>query len=169
MKKILLLFTALGALTLSSCSNDDDVRSDTVASVVETPALTFTSAGDYQILVEFDQTYPQYDSALVYRRIFDSSANVNAWQLIPRTIFLDNGDEVDYDYNFTQSDLILLLGANFPLNEIPADLTTNQVFRIVMIPGSLNGQAKAAKVDFKDYNAVIKHYGINDSNVKVLK
>jgi hypothetical protein len=56
-------------------------------------------------------------------------------------------------------------------NPIPADLRTNQIFRIVVVPGNnpIVTTAKSTnKADYSDYYAVIKKYGIDDSNVTKL-
>lgn len=176
MKKILLLFTAVGSLLLTACNNDDDIivsdgvgDGDTIAEVFQTAPITFNAGNDFSQLVLLDPILFPEDMVLVYRQGYDASANVNFWELIPRTVyFLDSTDEVDYDFNFTRNDIQIYMGANFNMNAIPAELTVNQVFRIVIIPGSQTGQAKMAPVNTKDYNAVIKAYGIDDSNIKTL-
>lgn len=170
MKKILLLFAAIGALTLSSCSSDDDfsdnsyVDNDTVATVTET-TISFNNGNSFSKLVNLDNVYP-LDMVLVYRQGYDAIANTNVWELTPRNYNFDNGDVIGYDFNFTQADVLIYMLGNFDLSEASGTYTQNQVFRIVVIPGSANGVGKmAAKADFKDYNAVIKAYGIDESNV----
>ena len=69
---------------------------------------------------------------LVYRETVDEGTVV--WQPIPRTLYLGGGDEVDYDFNFTQTDVLLLMDATFDLALAP-EFTQNQVFRIVLVPG----------------------------------
>lgn len=85
------------------------------------------------------------------------------WQLIPRTLFLDEG-ELDYDYDFSAIDFTIYAGGTYNLALTPQFLQ-NQTFRIVIIPGYFS---KGSDLDLKDYNAVIKYFNLNDSNVKVL-
>lgn len=170
MKKILLLFVSIGMLSLtSSCNNDDDANgsytdNDTVARVIET-TQNFNSGNDFSTLVTVDGMYP-YDMVLVYRQGYDSVANTNVWELTPRNYNFDNGDVIGYDFNFTQADVLIYMLGNFDLSDASGTYTQNQVFRIVIIPGSENGLGKLApKANFKDYNAVVKAYGIDESKI----
>ena len=174
MKKILLLFTALGALTLSSCSNDDDNvavvdgGTDTIAEVFEVNNVNFAPDvdGNYQITVPLDPVIFGNDVVLVYRLTGSDPQGNDVWSLTPNFVY-NNFGEVRYTSDFSLNSVAIYLDSDYLITQTPA-LLQNQVFRIVIVPGSTNGQAKAAKVDFKDYTAVIKHYGINDSNVKTL-
>lgn len=168
MKKILLLFAAVSSLMLTSCNNDDDLGSaqdqDTVATVIET-TLDFNSGNNFAKLVNLDNTFA-YDMVLVYRQGYDAVANSNVWELTPRNYNFDNGDVIGYDFNFTRTDVLIYMVSNFDLAQASGTYTANQVFRIVVIPGSQNGAGKLApKADFKDYNAVIKAYGIDESKI----
>jgi hypothetical protein len=69
---------------------------------------------------------------------------------------------------------IFLLDASFPLNQLPTSFTLNKTFRIV-VPGDdgvnnggPNSKASSNKMDYSDYNGVIKNYNIDDSNVRKL-
>jgi hypothetical protein len=172
MKKILLLFTALGALTLSSCNNDDDnvavVGTDTIAEVFELNNVNFVpdADGNYQITYVLDPVIFGNDVVLVYRLTGTDPQGNDVWSLTPNFVYNDFG-EVRYTSDFSLNSVAIYLDSDYLITQTPA-LLQNQVFRIVIVPGSTNGQAKAAKVDYKDYNAVIKQYGINDSNVKTL-
>lgn len=168
MKKILLLFAAVSSLVLTSCNNDDDLGSgadnDTVAKVTEV-TVNFTSGNNYSQLVNLDGAFP-YDMVLVYRQGYDAVANSNVWELTPRNYSFSNGDVIGYDFNFTQADVLIYMSGNFDLAQASGTYTSNQLFRIVVIPGSQNGTGRIApKADFKDYNAVIKAYGIDESKI----
>ena len=56
------------------------------------------------------------------------------------------------------------------MDDIASDLKNNQTFRIVIVPGDdgINTKKSVYKADYSDYNAVIKKYNIDDSNVKKL-
>jgi hypothetical protein len=85
------------------------------------------------------------------------------WQLIPRTLFLTQG-ELDYDFDFSKVDFTIYAGGTFNIAAVP-QFINNQTFRIVIIPGYFS---KNATIDFNDYNAVIKAFNIDDSKVIVL-
>lgn len=169
MKKIFLLFSAVGLLSLTGCTNDDDNYGDgdTIAEVFEVSNVDFTASGDYEALVPLDPAIYNSDMILVYRLTDDPDTSLDVWELIPRTLYMDNGDEIDYDYNFTTEDVLLYMGALGNLDDYP-ELTQNQVFRIVIIPGyGSNFRTSANAMDqFKDYDAVVKKYGIKESNIK---
>lgn len=172
MKKILLLFTALGALTLSSCTNDDDnvavVGSDTIAEVFEVNNVNFTAAGQYSITVPLDPVIFNNDVVLVYRLTGTDNQGNDVWSVTPNIVYNSFG-EARYTSDFSISSVVVYLDSDYDITLTP-QLLQNQVFRIVIVPGSSNGQAKSAKAtDYSDYNAVIKQYGINESNIKTLK
>lgn len=170
MKKILLLFTALGALTLTSCSNDDDVivsGSDTISEVFEVNNVFFTEAGNYSITVPLDPVILNNDVVLVYRLTGKDEFGNDVWSLTPNIVYTPSG-EARYTSDFSIASVVIYFDTDYTPTLQP-QLIQNQVFRIAILPGSSNGQARAAKVDFKNYNAVIKAYNINDSKIKTIK
>lgn len=169
MKKILTLFAVVGLMAFSSCSNnDDDVDYDTISEVFELRNVNFSynAVEGYNIYQKLDPFLFDKDVILIYRL----TGTVNGspiWQLIPRTLYTAGG-ELDYDYDFSREDFTIYAGGNYNLATTP-EFLNNQTFRIVIVPGSSNGAAKSSiKQDYSDYNAVIKKYNIDDSNVKKL-
>jgi hypothetical protein len=149
MKKILLLFAALGSLTLSSCTDDDRPDNDTIAEVFELTDIDFApdGSGRYTVLYPLQPTIFDSDVVLVYRIVNDEGFLVK--QPIPRTLYLDGGDEIDYDFNFTSEDILFIMDANFDLADAPA-YTQNQSFRVAIVPGYFS-----STVDVNDYDAVM--------------
>jgi hypothetical protein len=150
MKKILILLSTVGLLSLTGCNtNDDDFDNDTFSEVFELNDVDFTpdNNGRYSVLVPLDPVIYDSDVILVYRSVVDDGFVV--WQPIPRTLYLDNGDEVDYDFNFTTDDLLLYMGSTYDLAATP-QFTQNQVFRIVIVPGYFS-----STVDTNNYDAVM--------------
>lgn len=113
------------------------------------------------------------DVVLVYR---DAGG---AWQQIPKTVVLDNVAGMPtnrvFEYNFvfdSQNVQIRVENENFNLDTgttstEKANWLNNQRFRIVLVPADpgKNVGKSAAPVDYSDYNAVVKYYHLNDSNV----
>lgn len=149
MKKILLLFAVLGSLTLSSCNDDDRPDNDTISEVFELNNIDFApdGSGRYTVLYPLNPNIYSSDVVLVYRLVNDDGTD--AWQLIPRTVYLSGGDEIDYDFNFTQQDILFIMDANFDLAQAP-DYTQNQTFRVAIVPGYFSGT-----VNVNDYDAVV--------------
>lgn len=173
MKKIfLLLVMAVGTATFTGCSNDDDNGRDIVyydypqAFDLNNVNLTYqATTGRYENLTIFNNPLYPSDVILVYRRTVDDGFSV--WQQIPRTLYLSNGDEVDYDFNFTRDDFLVFSDANFDLSTAP-QFIQNQTFRVVIVPVD---DITNARLNIHDmpYEAVAEKYGIKESDVKVLK
>lgn len=149
MKKIFLFLALAGTAFFTSCSSDDNADFDTIAQVIETPPLDFNAGGDFANLVTFGGPIYDSDVVLVYR--LARVNNFDVWQPLPRTIYFNNGGEIDYDFNFTSSDVEIFMQSNefADLNALPA-YTQNQIFRIVRVPGYF-----ANTIDISDYNAVM--------------
>ena len=173
MKKILSLFAIVGLFTFSGCSDDDNVvepEYDTISTVfdIKNVSFAYNATDGYNIYQEFGQVLFPEDVVLIYRQSGTlSGSNIPIWQQIPRTLYTGQG-ELDYDFDFSDEDFTIYAGGNYNLSLTPQYLN-NQTFRIVIVPGSLSGSAKSVnKPDYSDYNAVIKRYNIDDSNVKQL-
>lgn len=152
MKRIFLLLSMVGALTMTSCDNDDDVYvdNDTIAENIQLDGVNLGfngNTGRYESLYVLDPPIFNSDVVLVYRYVVDDG--FSAWQLIPRTLYLDGGDEVDYDFNFTANDVLIYADANFDLALAP-QFINNQSFRIVIVPAYF-----ANSVDTNNYDAVM--------------
>lgn len=169
MKKILTLFAVVGLFAFSGCSDDDnDVDNDTISYVFDISKVNFANNGD-GIVQRFDSSIYSGDVILVYRLV-DVVNGTPFWRPIPESYYYPNGSlHFTYKFNFTQDDVEIYLDG-FELDDIASDLKNNQTFRIVIVPGDdgINTKKSVYKADYSDYNAVIKKYNIDDSNVKKL-
>lgn len=169
MKKFFpLLLLAFVSLFIYSCDNDDEVQYqdyDTIAGVIQiTRSFQYNSA-DNVYFINQSINMLSSDMALVYRRKAGSN-NGDVWEQIPRTLYLPNGRELDYDFDFTQNDVQIYAGGNYDVSTTPEYLN-NQTFRIVLIPADpINAKGKNDQVDYSDYNAVIKHFNIDETKIK---
>lgn len=180
MKKIFLLFAAVAAVGFTSCQGPDGAPgpqgppgldgTSVEAEVFELRNINFSFIdGQYQIYQTLNPQILPADVLLIYRLSGTIDSSTPIWQPIPRTLFLAEG-ELDYDYDFSMEDFTLYAGGTYNLAATPTYIN-GQTFRIVIVPGYLsnkNATENAAAVDLDDYEAVIKYYGINDANVKVL-
>lgn len=177
MKRILLLLAIVGMTSLQSCSSDDDrVDNDTIAEVFEiNQNVNFNSSNNYRVSYDLVPPIFNSDMILIYR-LDGQNAGQHVWVALPKTYYFNGGDELDYNFLFTTRQIFLDLGFTNSAVLLP-EFTQNQVFRVVIIPGYLSNKAAnsgkgataAPAVDLSDYNAVIKAYGLNDSNVKTLE
>lgn len=169
MKKILTLFAVIGLFAFSGCSDDDnDVDNDTISYVFDVQGVSFTSDNDYSKTIDNPSNFTS-DVILIYRSAGTETNGNRIWKLLPETYYLNNGT-LDFNYNFQFSaDYIDIFLDGPDLNSVNSSFRLNQVFRVVVVPGSSSGTAKSSsKTDYSDYEAVIKKYNIDDSNVKKL-
>lgn len=92
------------------------------------------------------------DAILVYRLDGQLSNNVDLWSLIPQNFFLSDGRIIQYVYNHTFFDILLMIDGNFDMATVPSNFTQNQTFRFVVVPSDFGTRTG---VDIQDYNAVM--------------
>lgn len=167
MKKILLFVLAIAATaTFNSCTGPEGPRGQDGASVLaevfEIRNVNFENQnGSYSILYNLNPALYLDDMVLVYRRAGVSNGN-DIWESLPKTYYFDNGQELDFNFDFTVQDIVINLGYT-DTSVLTPQYINNQIFRVVIIPGNLTNKNS---IDLTDYHAVIKAYGINDNNVK---
>ncbi len=145
-----------------SCKSDDDhiyVDYDTYPVVYDLKNQNFELFdGVYQLLREFNR--PMYDSdvLLIYKQIGTTTNNAPVWQQIPITFYLNDGHELDYNFDFSKYDFVIYAGGTFDLTG--TEFIHNQTFRVVVVPADFG----KPNIDFSDYDSVINYYNIDDSN-----
>ena len=175
MKKILTLFAVVGLIAFSSCEGPEGppgpegIPGQSVNKVFEilNEDFGFNDDDGFNISGTFNPFIADASTVLVYRLVGTIDASTPIWQLIPRTIYLTNNRELDYDYDFSKEDFKIYVRGNYDLETTAADFLDNQTFRIVIVPGSFTSKS-VNKPDYSDYYAVIKRFNIDDSNVKRL-
>ena len=171
MKKIFLLLAVVGTAILSSCEGDRGPQGPAGTNIesevfeLRNVDFAFDNTEGYIIRNNLNPQILLADNILIYRMTGTIDSNTPIWQLIPRTLFLQEG-ELDYDYDFSRIDFTIYAGGTFNLALTP-EYINNQTFRIVIIPGFLSNKGTKS-VDTNDYNAVINYYGINDNKIKLL-
>ena len=165
MKKITIMLAIIGIISLQSCTvndNNDNIDNDTIGEVFEV-TRSFTASNNYSSLISFPHTIFNSDMVLAYR--LDGVINgTDVWKLMPQTFYFNDGTlDFRYDFDFTIYDINILMEGN-DLGTVPSSFRNNQVFRILIIPAAFSNRSA---IDFKDYNAVIKTFKINES--KMLK
>lgn len=175
MKKILTLFAVVGLIVFSSCEGPegppglDGPKGDPgfTSEVFELKNINFSinTAKSYKIYQKLNPVIFNSDVILIYRLAGTIDSNTPIWQQIPRTLYTSKG-ELDYDFDFSKQDFTIYADGNYDLSLTP-EFLNNQTFRIVIVPGTFSNKS-VNKPDYSDYNAVIKKYNIDDSNVKKL-
>ncbi|WP_394776639.1 hypothetical protein [Flavobacterium sp.] len=167
MKKIFILFAVVGLIAFSGCSNnDDDVDNDTIPQAFEINNVNLGRVADNEYNLkstfQFEVGGNLYDdeTVLIYRLTGTINPSTPVWQLIPRTIYLDNGNELDYDFDFSKIDFIITARGTYNLLNTPSYIN-NQTFRVVIVPSVL---ASTLKTD--NYLDVMKTLKLNESEIK---
>ena len=167
MKRILLFLAVVGLTTLSSCDGDTGPQGPAgpESEVFELQNVNFqlNQNNEYTIFQQLTPVILDSDNILIYRMAGTINAQTPIWQLIPRTLFLDEG-ELDYDFDFSRVDFTIYAGGTYNIATTP-QFIQNQTFRIVIVPGFFS---KNSELDFNDYNSVIKAFNIDDSKITVL-
>ena len=176
MKKIFLLLTVLGMVGFTGCTGPQgppgypgppgqDGTNGVESEVFDLKNINFDLIdGKYSIYQTLTPNILDSDNILIYRMSDLINPTTPIWQLIPRTLFLAQG-ELDYDYDFSKQDFQIYAGGTYIITP-NSPYVTNQTFRIVIIPGYFSSRRQS--VDLNDYNAVIKAYGLDDTHVTVL-
>lgn len=163
MKKLLtlLMMAAFSFMIVSCDTRDDRVDQDTYSVVYDLANVDFIySAADGYTISRTMNIYNS-DVLLMYRRTGTTSTGEAVWQQIPKTIYLNGGNELDYDFDFSSKDFVIYANGNYDLSTTPQYIN-GQTFRIVIVPASF-GTNKNAQVDHSDYQSVIKYYNIDDT------
>lgn len=147
---------ALMGLFVVSCDNSDDRGGGTdydTYPVMRDATGTFNASNGYTLTQSI--TMSSSDVALVYRNINSGQGGSAVWQLIPKTEYLSDGRELDYNFLFNNQSVEIYTEANFDQATMSSSEKTlylnNQTFRIVLVPAS----SSAATMDHSNYNAVM--------------
>ncbi|MCF6132035.1 hypothetical protein [Flavobacterium wongokense] len=158
MKRMTLILAFIGMISLQSCSNEENT--DTISEVFEYTGVNFLP-NDYSVVLTYPHSTFNSDMVLVYR-LSGSFQGEDVWKLLPETYYFDDGTlDLRYDFDFTRFDAEVHL-EGFDLAGVSDAFKLNQVLRVVIVPGAFG---KTAKVDYRDYKAVVKAYKIKESNV----
>lgn len=173
MKKILTLFAVVGLIAFSSCEGPEGPpgppgQDGLIAEVIERE-VNFSSANGFAVSIPLTPPIFNTDAVLVYH-LYTVSNGVDVWRLLPQTYYMNDGGALDYNFDYSVNRVNIFLGADFDLNTLSSDWTQRQVFRVVIVPADVFETGKSVnKPDYSDYEATIKKFNIDDSNVKRVK
>ncbi len=175
MKKILTLFAVVGLIVFSSCEGPEGPPGqdggEWIAEVFEVQ-MDFTSANNFGKTFPLNPKMYSGDNLLIYELV-NTNGGIDTWALLPQLYYFPSGT-AQYNYEFSYDQFSILIDASFPKTQLPSTFTTAKIFRVVIVPGDdgVNTGGPNSKTvnkeDYSDYNAVIKKYNIDDSNVKKL-
>lgn len=169
MKNLVFFLSFVGILTFESCTFnevDQSVDNDTVSQAFEIKNINFNynSNDGFYIYNTFQRSFGSNlfddETILIYRLTDLINSNTPVWQIIPRTIYLSGGREIDYDFDFSKQDFTILASGNFDL-ELTPEFLDNQTFRIVIVPSNL-----IFSVDVTNYSEVMKSLNLKENKIQ---
>lgn len=148
MKKIFVLFTI--AFAFIACEGDrgpvgppgpPGSGGDSEIGHVYDIEVNFNPQNNYSAVSEFPLSVEVFetDVVLVYlleSQISDPTGPVDVWSPLPQTFYLDFGDQVSYNFNHTFFDVNIFLDGNINLDALGPEFTSNQIFRVVILPAT---------------------------------
>ena len=169
MKKISTFLAVILMIVISSCEGPQgppgfdglDGQDGLIAEVFELKNVNFSynAIDGYTIYRALTPKIFASDVVLIYRMTGTIDASTPIWQLIPRTLFLSQG-ELDYDFDFSKEDFTIYAGGTYDLSLTPQYIN-NQTFRIVIVPGSFS-----AAINKNNYADVMAALNVRESQVK---
>ena len=168
MKKIYLFVLAAAATIISSCEGPagppGPAGYSAEAIVYESAPIDF-SAPRYGMFFTFPTAALASDHVLAYRLVGqDNGADV--WKLLPEQFFFTDGTfDFAYNYDFTRFDVNFYIEGQ-DLETLSTNVTQNQIFRVVIVPGTMFNRQAA---NFSDYDATIRALGLEGKMITKLK
>ncbi|RED45498.1 hypothetical protein DFQ10_102371 [Winogradskyella eximia] len=158
MKKITYFLFALTIL-LTACEGDQGPPGLNGFNGETAPAFEVTrsfNSPNYDANVAFGfDVYPD-EVVLVYILWETLDDGTQVWRQMPQTVIFEDGNDLVYNFDFTQFDVQLFLdGSN--LDILDSVWTQNQRFRIIVIPTTNYNRA-----DYSDIETVMSMYGIEE-------
>jgi hypothetical protein len=136
MKKLVSL---LSALLVMSCVIEDgiDGRDGSDGGLIVSSAfeivVDFNIQNNYQIVESYGFDVYDYDVTLVYI-LWETDNGQEVWRLLPQSTVFVGGATLNYNFDFTQTDVKLFLEGTANFNNLDAVWTQEVVFRIVVVP-----------------------------------
>ncbi|QBN20112.1 hypothetical protein [Flavobacterium nackdongense] len=143
MKKLITLLAVIGMFAFQGCTGPEGPpgppgQDGLIAEVFELKNINFSynATDGYNIYQKLTPAIYDSDVILIYRLSGTINSSTPIWQLIPRTLYVPQG-ELDYDFDFSKEDFTIFAGGTYNLSLTPQYLN-NQTFRIVILPGSFS-------------------------------
>ena len=110
-KYFAILIMAFAVGTVVSCESREEVIVDNSAKniVYDLRNVNFTAANNYSYYSEFNRPMLGSDYVLMFRKKNPEPGGTVVWEPIPKTIYISNDREVDYDFDFSIYDIKIIL------------------------------------------------------------
>lgn len=154
------------------------------STVYDITGWDFTADNNYQLGLDFAANglaVSEADAILVYRLWGATNDQKPIWRMLPQLIYFappegsTQKETLQYDFVYTPAGLAIFMDGTTNLATLGASWTTDQVFRVVVIPGEFGQRKDGTKtkinladynVDYNNYEEVIKYFRLADKNVR---
>lgn len=163
MKRILSLITVF-TLLLTACEGPqgppgfdglNGLDGEIIASSAFEIVLDFTEDNNYEFIEAYGFQVLPTDVTLVYI-LWATINGQDVWRLMPQTVEFEDGNLV-YNYDFTQTDVRFFLDGSTNFSTLDNVFTSNQVFRVVVVPADNVG-----RLDISNFDLVRQEFNIID-------
>jgi hypothetical protein len=160
MKKLVSL---LSALLVMSCVIEDgiDGRDGSDGGLIVSSAfeivVDFNIQNNYQIVESYGFDVYDYDVTLVYI-LWETDNGQEVWRLLPQSTVFVGGATLNYNFDFTQTDVKLFLEGTANFNNLDAVWTQEVVFRIVVVPADNVSSLDNPKISDFNISSFQKRY-----------
>ncbi len=175
---VLILSSVLTLVFLISCGKDGiDGRDgidgqDAATSKIIDVEGDFTAGNNYRIFHEFRDSNLEVletDVVLVYIKWDQVNGSdgqpINIWRLLPQTRILNQGLLV-YNYEHSFVDVDIFLESDFDLDTLLPGDTSNQIFRIAVVPAE---NTSKSSLDKHNINTVMNTLGVEEKDIRKIK
>jgi len=167
MKKFTLVFSAVLTLFLISCEGPegppvfDGLDGVNIVGQSFERTIDFTFNNGYQETLEIplDIELLESDMVLVYRLV-DIVDGFDVWKLLPETVFTENGQffQYDFEHNFDFVTIFIDAPTTFDFNDLLPGDTDGQTFRVVILPIDF---VNSINLNVNDLNSVMNYVELN--------
>jgi hypothetical protein len=183
MKKILLIVLMIGVMFAPACEgpegpqgppgfdgqdgvDGEDGRDGLdIIDLVFEAEVDFTEENGFAAVFNFGEGIFEDDGFLVFREFGVTENGRSIWRLLPQTIFLAEAGVLIYNYEFTNQILAVFLDGAVNPATLGAEYTQDQYLRIVYMPGLFAGGGEGARMDYSDFDAVMKMLGKSEKDI----
>ncbi|MBZ9731463.1 collagen-like protein [Salegentibacter sp. JZCK2] len=145
-----------GTATIFEINSDFFYDGD--ANLWTTDFLSFEDFTDVEVL--------ETDIVLIYRLDavgqLDDGSDVDEWSMLPQNFFTDEGT-IQYVFNHTFVDTEIFIDGNYDLSSLSNDFTTDQIFRIAIIPADFH---ENASFDSSNFGSLMNSLDLKEQDIK---
>lgn len=121
---------------------------------------------EYRVLLSFPENFSMRESDVVLVYALWEVETVNGqdleiWRQLPQSILTEEG-LVQYNFDFTISDVEVFIEAEFSPSTLGPDFTDDWLLRAVVIPAQFEENGRFV-TDYSDYRAVVERFGLTDA------